>query len=152
MKIKKIKKQDLGQLLNIWKEAFPVHNIFNKSDEEIKKYLRKSKGKVIAAYEDSGVVGGCLLVVYVQTPEHALARIKHLAVAKEHRGKDIGTALLKKCEKIAGKGKIEMHVAKSISGEDILEFYKKNGYEVEGELKSHYRPNEICYIVGKVVG
>jgi ribosomal protein S18 acetylase RimI-like enzyme len=151
MKIKKIKKQDMGQLIKIWKEAFPVHNIFNKSDEEIKKYLRKSKGKVIAAYENGDVAGGCLLVV-CQYAEHALARIKHVAVAKEHQGKDIGTALLRKCEKIVGKGKIEMHVAKSISGEDILEFYKKNGYELEGELKSHYRPGEICYVVGKVIG
>ncbi len=152
MKIKKIKKQDLGQLIAIWKEVFSLHNVFNKTDEEILKYLKKSKGKILAAYEDGKVVGGCLLVVNAQTPEHNLARIKHVAVAKEFQGKDIGSALLKKCERIVKKGKIEIHVANAVVGCDVTEFYRKNGYEQEGVLKSHYRPDEACYVLGKVVG
>lgn len=149
-KIKKIKKQDIGQLIAIWKEAFPVHNVFTKSEEEIRKYLKKSKGKVLAAYENDKVVGGCLLVVSAQTPEHNLARVKHIAIAKEFQGKDVGTALLKKCERIVKKGKIEIHVGEK--EKETIEFYKKNGYEQEGELKSHYRPDETCYVVGKVIG
>ena len=149
MKIKKIKKQDLGQLIAIWKEVFSTHNVFNKTEEDILKYLKKAKGKILAAYDNGKVVGGCLLVVNAQTPEHNLARIKHVAVAKEFQGKDIGSALLKKCEKIVKKGKIEMHVAEH--EKDTLEFYAKNGYEQEGTLKSHYRPDEACYVLGKVI-
>ncbi|MBW2993350.1 GNAT family N-acetyltransferase [Candidatus Woesearchaeota archaeon] len=150
MKIKKIKKQDLGPLIAIWKEVFSVHNIFNKSEEEILKYLKKAKGKILAAYEDDKIVGGCALFVCPQTKEHNLARIKHIAVAKEFQGKDIGSALLKKCERIVKKGKVEIHVAEH--EKDAVEFYEKNGYAKEGELKSHYREGEICYILGKVIG
>ena len=150
MKIKKIKKQDLGQLIAIWKEVFPTHNVFNKTEEEILKYLKKAKGKVLAAYENDKIVGGCVLFAYPQIEEHTLARIKHMGVAKEFQGKDTGSALLKKCEKLVKKGKIEIHVAEN--EKDALEFYEKNGYEKEGELKSHYRPNEACYVLGKVIG
>ena len=149
-KIKKIKKQDLGQLIAIWKEVFSVHNVFSKTEDEIRKYLKRAKGKILAAYDGDKVIGGCLLVVYSQTPEHSLARIKHIGVAKEFQGKDIGSALLKKCERIVRKGKIELHVSEN--ERDTIEFYEKNGYEKEGELKSHYRPGEVCYVLGKVIG
>ena len=81
--------------------------------------------------------------------ENKLISFKHLAVAKACQGKNIGTALLNEAEKIAGKGKVEIHVGGLESG--ALIFYKKNGYKKEGELKSHYREGESCFVMGKVL-
>ena len=151
MNIHRANTEELKKLIPIYKKAFPVHNVFTKSDEEIFKYMETADGDFLVAVEDEETLGGLLIAVELETPEHKRARFKHVAVAEGYQGKGIGSALLKQAEKIVGMGKIEIHVAEGISEPETEEFYKKNGYEIEGELKSHYRPGEICYIMGKVL-
>ncbi|MBR9691647.1 GNAT family N-acetyltransferase [Candidatus Woesearchaeota archaeon] len=149
MKIEKANTEELKQSVQLYKEAFPVHNIFQKPEDEVFNYLETIEGELIVAIEDDKVVGGLLIVYEEKIPEHTRARFKHIAVAKDHQHKGVGSELLKKAEEIVGKGKIEIHAAET--EEELAEFYKKNGYEVEGELKSHYRPGEKCTILGKVL-
>ena len=47
--------------------------------------------------------------------------------------------------KAAETVKIELTLAEN----EEIEFYKNNGYVVEGELKDHYRVGEVCFILGK---
>ncbi len=148
--IKKPDTEEIKQLIKVYKEVFPVHNIFQKPEEEIFNYLETASGELLVAIEDDKVTGGLWIVYEEQLPDFTRARIKHLAVAKDYQGKGVGSVLLKEAEKISKKGKIEIHVSEN--EKDALEFYKKNGYEIEGELKSHYRPGETCYILGKVIG
>ena len=147
--IKKPNEKEIEQLVSVYKEAFPVHNLFQKSEEEVTDYLKTVSGEFLVAVEDGKVVGGALVVINKPNPDHTLGKIKHIAVAKDYQHKGIGTELLKEAEKIIGKGKVEIHVSEN--EKVALEFYKSNGYEVEGELKSHYRMGETCYILGKVI-
>ena len=148
--IKKPDTEELKQLVKMYKESFPVHNVFQKPEDEVINYLETVEGELLVAVEDDKVVGGVLVVIKKPNPDHTLARIKHIAVAKEHQHKGVGSELLKEAEKMIGKGKVEIHMAEAVG--EPLEFYTKNGYEVEGELKSHYRPGEKCTVLGKVLG
>ena len=148
MEIRKASKEELKDLVSLYKKAFEIHGIFQKPEDEVLKYLENADGEFIVAVEDGKIVGGLLIVTRETYKGHKIIRFKHVAVAEEYRHKGVGSALIKKAEEIAGKGKIELHVVEG----DKVEFYKKNGYEIEGELKSHYRPGETCFVLGKVIG
>jgi len=151
MEIRKAEEKDLPGLAALYKDAFMKHNIFSKPKKEVLEYLNKisKEAEILVAVENNEIVGGVAVFSSKQTPEHNLSRLKHVAVLPAMQGKGTGKALVEEAEKIAGKGKIEIHVAER--EQNIVDFYKKLGYEVEGELASHYRPGETCYILGKVV-
>lgn len=145
MEIRKIRKEELPKLVELYKEAFPIHSIFNKSEEEILQYLKEIEGTILVAVEGDDIAA--VLVLVKKHYGHNFGLIRHFAVSIRHRRKGIGSKLLKHAEEIIKKGKIEMRVVCPIA----KRFYEKNGYEVEGELKSHYRPEETCYVMGKLL-
>lgn len=151
VKIRKASKKDLKQLAAIYKTSFKVHNIFSKSIKEIIHYLDKlsKEAAILVAERDNKVVGGIVIELSPQTPKHTLATFKHIAVHAGHRGRDIGTMLIKSAEKEVGKGKVEIKVSEN--EKNAIRFYRKIGFKVEGKLKSHYRPRETCYVMGKVL-
>jgi len=146
--IRKANEGDLMPLIKVYKEVFKVHNVFEKSEDEILEYLKQFFGNILVAEEDGKVVAG-LVMVKKKYAKWSLFDFKHIAVAKDYQNKDIGTALLKEAENIAGKGKVEIRVGEREA--TAAEFYEKNGYKKEGELKSHYRQGETCFVMGKVL-
>ena len=148
--IRQAKEGDLKELAKVYKEVFKVHNVFEKSEEEVESYLKKFLGSLLVAEEDGKVVGGVAIVEKKQNPEWSLFSLKHIAVSPAYQDHDIGTALLEEAEKTAGKGKVEINIGERESGS--LRFYEKNGYQKEGILKSHYRKGESCIVMGKVLG
>jgi len=146
VEIKIAEKNELKELVGLYK-VFEEHNIFRKSEEEVLKYLENVKGEFLIAKEEGKVIGALLITKKQETDEHVLIRFKHIAVAENYRKRGIGSELLDVAEKRVAPGKVEIHVVESES----LEFYKKKGYVIEGELKSHYRRGEMCFIVGKVL-
>ena len=149
MEIRKAEKQELKELIPIYKDVFKKHNIFKKPDQEVQKYLEAAKGIFLVAVEYEKIVGGLLIVIELSNPRHKRTRFKHIAVAEGYRDKGIGSALLKAAEKLTRTGKVEIHLSEN--EKDALNYYKKNGYKIEGKLSSHYRLGEICYILGKEV-
>jgi RimJ/RimL family protein N-acetyltransferase len=145
MELKKANNEELKELVPIFKEFFPVHAIFTKSDEEIMQYLSDFKGDILIAHKDSKVIGG--IAIERKHYGHVLALFKH--IASKGGSKKIVKEMVQEAEKIANAGKIEIHIAE---GEKIAHgFFKRSGYKLEGKLRAHYRPNEICYILGKVI-
>jgi ribosomal protein S18 acetylase RimI-like enzyme len=151
IEIKEAKEKDLNGLAKMYKQVFKLHNVFEKPEEEVLKYMKSLHDKytIIVAAHDDEIVGGCVVVARVDTEKHKLSQIKHVAVLEEYRDKGVGTELVKKAEDIIGRGKIEIHIAQA--KDDAVGFYKELGYEVEGELKSHYRKGETCILLGKVL-
>ena len=146
--IRKGNESDLNGLIHVYKEVFDVHNVFDRPVNDIMDYLKKFKN-ILVAEEDGEIVGGIVITEKKYGNTWKLTNFKHLAVAKEYQDKDIGTALLKGAEKSVRIGKIEIRVGETET--TAMEFYKKNGYENEGILKSHYRKGETCFIMGKVL-
>jgi len=154
--IEKPNEDDLKKLATLYKEVFTVHNIFIKPDKDVLDYLQNVDGEILVAKEEGKVLGGCLVESTKNQYSHSLWRIKHLAIAKGNQHHGVGSAILDEIEdmikerisiKDMKSAKIEVHVAEN--EKESIGFYKKHGFEVEGELKDHYRKGEICYILGK---
>ena len=143
------KPEEIRHLVPIYKASYTEHNVFMKSDEEVRNYIENLHGTFIIAEEDSRIVGGLCIQKSITASNHILAKFVHFAVDKEHRRKGIGTAIFRAAEKAIGKGKIELFVSEK--SQEFLEFYKSLGYEIEGKLKNHFRPNEFCYILGRTL-
>ena len=148
MEIRKANDEDLKQLLVVYKQFFPVHVIFTRSDDEVLSYLRNFKGDILVAFDNNRVVGG--VAIEKKQFGHVLAELKHIAsLGKKKFVKNTIIELIKKAEQHSGAAKVEFHIA---DGETIkFSFFKQLGYKVEAKLASHYRPNETCYILGKVI-
>lgn len=140
--------KDYQKLIKVYKKVFTTHGIFNKPEKEILDYMKKAGVWLVA--EDEEITGGLLIASKEASPGWKIHRFKHIAVDHESRGKRFGEGLLQSAEKIARKGKIEIHTA--CTDGNACPFYGKYGYEKEGELKNHYRKEESTIIMGKVIG
>lgn len=150
MEIRKIKTKEIEQLVPLYKHAFPVHNIFTKPDKDIVEYLKRLGAEFIVASEDGKIIAALAITRKENTylgKTHTLASLKHLAVHESHRGKGLGSKMLSYAESSLGRAKVEIKVACPIK----KKFYEKNGYLTEGKLRSHYRPGETCYVMGKIL-
>lgn len=161
VKFKRYRKEDVSEFLLLCKKAYPAHNVFGKPVEEVKKYLAgKDKensdlGGVFFAYDKNKFVGGALLKMEEKTIDNKHIRFKynHLVGKDEKIKKEIMDFLDSKIRKHIKDGKIktakiEVGLAEN---EPDLEFYKKNGFKIEGEFASHYRLNEKAYVLGKEI-
>ena len=162
MNIKQANKEDLQELIPIYKEAFTKHNIFQKSEEEILDYLEdhNQKNTILVAKIEEKVVGGILLRKMSEdlNGKHFVWKYNHIAVSKEYQKQGIGSALINAAdekikeaisEKLFDTAKIEISIAES--EKTTINFYKRLGFEIEGELKSHYRFNESVSCLGKEI-
>ena len=160
MEIKLANKEDIKELVPIYKKSFTKHNIFEKSEQEIEEYLvkanEKKEGGLLVAKIDNKVVGALLLRKCSEdiTGNHTVWKFNHIAVKEEHRKKDIGTELVKAAENkikehISKTAKIEINIAESEKA--TTEFCKKQGFQTEGTLKSHYRWKEDVIVMGKEI-
>lgn len=154
MEITKSIKEELKELVPIYKSAFKVHNIFTKNNSEILKYLEgQAKQNVFLIAKDEKILGGLLLKKIRTVKTHSLWKINHLAVSVDARDNGVGVALMKEAEKRvkteSETAKIEIYVA--YNEKVTLPFYKKLGFIEEGELMSHYRYNESVFVLGKEV-
>ena len=160
-------KDDLKCLVPIYKNAFETHNIFQKSEEEILNYLESANeknklcgGGFLVAIVENKVVGGILLKKTSEdlNGKHTVWKYNHLAVSENYRKQGLGGSLVKSAEniildainkKLFNTAKIEIGVVDT--KKLVIDFYKKYDFEIEGELKSHYRFGEKVYVLGKEI-
>lgn len=156
--ITKAFKDDLKELAKVYKGAFKKHNIFQKDRDSIVNYLKSLKdAKVLVAKSDE-ILGGIVVRKADQDIKgnHVVFKYNHLAVDADYEGEGIAKDLLESAdEDIKNKIKYgEIDTAKievSVADEENLDLYKEVGFELEGELKSHYRHGENVYIMGKLI-
>jgi len=164
--IKDAMRSELSELVSVYKRAFKKHNIFQKSAFRVEEYLleqhRKNHrygGGFIIAKKDRSVIGGVLLKWRDCDikGKHHLWKFNHLVVDKPFKRLGIGfnlvNASVKKIRNLIKEKKFrtaKIEVSTTENDKD-LELYKKLGFKVEGKLKSHYRFNEISYILGKEI-
>jgi len=81
-----------------------------------------------------------------------VARVLMLAVSPEHRRKSIGQMLMQAIHEacaMAGIDTVALEVRKSNAS--ALQFYRRQGYELEGEIKNFYSNGEDAYKLVKVL-
>lgn len=165
--IRDAKISDLKGLVNVYPSSFKKHTIFQRTPKEILKYLKDSHrknvklgGGYIVAKLNNKVIGGILVRKKGEDKDrkHTLWIYNHIAVLTEHSRQRIGTALMNSAEQkikiLIKKGKIrsaKVEVGISENERDTLRFYKKFDFKIEGKLKSHFRLNELVYVMGKEI-
>jgi RimJ/RimL family protein N-acetyltransferase len=90
--------------------------------------------------EDEGAIVGRLSIARDTHPASEHVADLGLMVAKEERGRGVGTALLEaavKWAQVAGVRKLELHVFPW--NEPAIKLYEHFGFEREGYRKNHYR-------------
>lgn len=161
--IRKATVNELVSLVPIYQSIFTKHTIFQQSSKDILQYLRKTSsqyarggGGYLLAIVGKKIVGGILVRKEAEIYPHSVWKLNHLAVLSPYQRKGIGTALLQEAEKIIlatlqkrklSTAKIEIGVAQN--EQDAVAFYQRQGFRVEGKLQSHYRHNEMVYVMGK---
>ncbi len=143
MVVRTVAEEDFGKLVELYKEFFPTHNIFSQNEDIIKAYLHKE----LLEREDFLITEGAALIVVIKRPNdtHARAKFRHFAWKNE----DAATQLLQEAESRVRKAAETVKIELTLAENEEIEFYKNNGYVVEGELKDHYRVGEVCFILGK---
>ena len=85
-----------------------------------------------------------------------LARKGHIvsvAVLGAHRGKGVGTALIKSAEDaVARRSAAEMYLEVRVSNLQAVELYKRLGYTISGKMESYYRDGEAALLMAARVG
>jgi GNAT superfamily N-acetyltransferase len=158
---------DLPGLIPIYKKVFSKHNIFQKTEGEILVYLEESHeknqaqgGGYLTATLEGKVIGGLLMRKQGEDPvgKHVLLRLNHVAIDPEYTKQKIGSRLLEAVDKkikamfeqkICKTAKIELGISEN--EKDVLPFFERNSYVVEGKLASHYRWKETAYVLGREV-
>jgi RimJ/RimL family protein N-acetyltransferase len=114
-----------------------------RSPGEERRYLRavrRSSHAAVLVADDGGELVGRLSISRDPHPASRHVADLGLLVAREHRRRGIGRALLSEAEEWAaqvGIVKIELHVFPH--NEPALALYRAHGYEQEGLRRGHYR-------------
>ncbi|MBT3865622.1 hypothetical protein HOF78_00790 [Candidatus Woesearchaeota archaeon] len=130
-------------LAELFSNFFKTHNVFQKTKQEIIDYLKNQKDELIFIENAATFL--------VKTGEgldknHTRWKFRHFAYLSQESALKLLEKAEAKVRNSSKTAKIELTIAEN---EDSFEFFKSNGYEQEGILKNHYRPNEDCYILSK---
>lgn len=165
--IRDARHDELSSLIKIYQTAFPKHNIFQRKPAEILDYLLQTQhknkligGGYLVALVEHKIMGALLVRKEAEdvSGKHTRWKYNHLAVAFPYQRKGIGTALLQAADtkimllmkkRKINTAKVEIGVAENEKG--AAAFYIHSGFKVEGKLSSHYRHNEMVYVMGKEI-
>jgi len=93
-------------------------------------YINKEKERndfLIGAFENGEIIGCCVL-----TPkDKQTIQLRQMTVRSDYRGKKIGAAIIEYAEKVVREHKFSLLMMHARN--PVIEFYKKCGYEIEGE-------------------
>jgi predicted GNAT family N-acyltransferase len=93
-------------------------------------YINREKERndfLIGAFENGEIIGCCVL-----TPkDRQTIQLRQMTVRSEHRGKNIGAAIIEFAEEVGRKNNFSLLMMHARN--PVIEFYKKCGYKIEGK-------------------
>ncbi|MBN2225109.1 MAG: GNAT family N-acetyltransferase [Deltaproteobacteria bacterium] len=143
IEIAEAKAQDVSAIIELWKELMDFHIALNPfytlsedARERFEEFLRQNIASpdclVLAARDDSAVVGYCLSFVAHHPPVLKLQRhgfISDIAVTKRYRGRGIGTAMAGRVrEWFADRGITRIELRVSAFNAAGRPFWEKQGF------------------------
>ena len=124
-------KKDKEQVIELWNNVFPITSPHNDPLSSINRKLAVEDNLFFVAESDEKKVIGTVMAGY----DGHRGWIYSLAVNPKYRKKSIGSLLLKHAEKELLKlncPKINLQVLSS--NKDIVNFYRKNGFNIEERI------------------
>lgn len=152
----------------ITKQCFTLHSSFSETPDDsleewfsfsyMREMINQKRGFGIKAETGEGETAG---IIYAQQENPINGRegeekwvILIAAIVPEHTGKGIGSLLLTELEKLAQKQNVKkMFTFTNKDDDQVINFYKKNGYEDAGWVKDYqYGENNSAVFLLKYLG
>ncbi|MFJ7640497.1 ribosomal protein S18-alanine N-acetyltransferase [Peribacillus sp. NPDC097264] len=141
MTFRKMKTEDIEQVLNVEKQSFTLPW----SREAFFNELNHNEYAVYMVIEDEGKIAGYCGAWIVIDESH----ITNIAILPEYRGQKLGEALLRKMIEISiSMGVVRMTLEVRVSNAVAISLYEKLGFQKGGIRKRYYTDNqEDAYVM-----
>ncbi len=150
MIVRRADEEDYEKVALLYKSFFPIHTMFQRDMDVVLSYVRKENlERELWVCDENGVVVGAVVLVNTGSDKdgsHKRWKFRHLAFEREEFAIALLTEMERRVVEESDTAKVELTIA---SSEKWLEFYKRRGYLVEGQLQNHYRWDEMCFVLGK---
>jgi len=130
MQIRSYEEADEGQVVTLWREAFPDTPAHNDPVTDIRNKLNIQRELFIVAEHEYRIVGTAMAGF-----DGHRGWVYYVAVSKSQRRTGIGRALMSEVEarlKALGCPKLNLQVRGS--NREVVEFYRALGYQVEDRI------------------
>ncbi|MCL5672949.1 MAG: ribosomal protein S18-alanine N-acetyltransferase [Thaumarchaeota archaeon] len=143
-------RDDIPAVMQINGETLPEHY----SDYFYYDILAEFPESFLVAETDGAIAGyimGRVEYGFSHLKKLGLARKGHVvsvAVKEEHRGKGVGSVLLKTAhEAMAARGGTECYLEVRVSNDQAINLYQRLGYRTSGRLEGYYRDGEAALVM-----
>lgn len=124
-------KNDRESVIRILESSFIIVSPHNNPADSIDRKVKQMDDLFFVAETVKGEVIGTVMVGY----DGHRGWIYSLSVDPKHRGKGIGTSLLRFAEeKLSSLGCPKVNLQVLMSNSQVISFYKKNGYNIEENI------------------
>lgn len=148
--VRRCERDDVPAVIGINEETLPEHY----SDYFYYDILAEFPETFLVADLDGGVVGyvmGRIEYGFSHLKRLGLARKGHIvsvAVKEQHRGKGVGSLLLKTSQgAMLDRGSTECYLEVRVSNADAINLYQKLGYRTSGRLEGYYKDGEAALLM-----
>jgi ribosomal-protein-alanine N-acetyltransferase len=153
--IRQCDKGDVPRVIDINAETLPEHY----SDYFYYEILTEFPDTFLVAELDGGIVGYVMCRIeygFSHVRRLGLARKGHIvsiAVREQHRGKGVGSLLMRTCqEAMLKKTATESYLEVRVSNTEAIALYQKLGYNVSGRLEAYYKDGEAALLMATPLG
>lgn len=148
-------REDIPSVIQINEETLPEHY----SDYFYYEILAEFPQTFLLAEIDGGVIGyvmGRVEYGFSHLKRLGLSRKGHIvsvAVKEEHRGRGIGSLLLKTSQDaMVERGATECYLEVRVSNADAINLYQRLGYRTSGKLEGYYKDGEAALVMATPLG
>lgn len=153
--IRRCERDDIQAVIDINMETLPEHY----SDYFYYEILVEFPETFLVAEFDGAVVGYVMCRIeygFSHLKKLGLARKGHIvsiAVKEQHRGKGVGTMLVKASqEAMATKDATESYLEVRVTNGEAITLYQRLGYTVTSRLETYYKDGEAALVMATKIG
>ena len=139
MKIRNYESSDKNSVISLWEKVFNPQKPYNNPETAINMKTKQNDGLFFVTEEDNQIIG----TIIAGFDGHR-GWLYSLAVHPQNRRKGIGTQLLKKAiEELKRLGCLKINLQINSDNNEVVEFYKKNGFLIEDRISMGKILNQI---------
>jgi ribosomal-protein-alanine N-acetyltransferase len=153
--IRRCEKDDIASVIDINAETLPEHY----SDYFYYEILTEFPETFLVAELEGALVGYVMCRIeygFSHLRKLGLARKGHIvsiAVREQHRGKGVGTMLMRATqEAMTKRTATESYLEVRVSNLEAIALYQRLGYKVSGRLEAYYKDGEAALVMATQIG
>lgn len=143
IKLRSYTPEDFEALFEIDQACYPPEVAYSR--RELRAYLRFQGADCVVAVEGAKQIGFCLTA-----HRDGQGYIVTIDVLESHRGKHVGSKLLKESERrLAANGVSEIDLETATDKQSVVAFWLKHGYRKRGLKKGYYPGGRDAFAMAK---